>query len=121
MLMIRIYKSCFAVVMASAFSSVAYAQQGFFLNDWKARHVTAPPFNEVTKPTAANSVTVTINPDNVITKVPKSLFGNNSNPYMTQMVTEPVLIEHIKAMSPNIIRFRVVISAAYFFGTLKST
>jgi alpha-L-arabinofuranosidase len=41
----------------------------------------------------------------IITKVPRSLFGNNGNLWMTQMVTEPELVSHITNIHPHIIRF----------------
>src|SRR3982750_4398277 len=69
---------------------------GFFLDDWTAKNFSAPAFQDVAMTTAVAPVTVNIDPASIITKVPKSIFGNNANPYMTQIVTEPVLIDHMK-------------------------
>lgn len=80
-------------------------EQGFFLNEWQPKTFTAPSYNDITKPTAAPTTTITFDTATVLTKVSKYLFGNNANPYMTQMVTETALINHIKNLSPNIIRF----------------
>lgn len=80
------------------------ATQGFFLNDWQAKNITVTEFNDVAKPTAPANVTVTVDANNIITKVPKYLFGNNSNLWMTQMVTESSLITDLTALSPRIIR-----------------
>lgn len=77
---------------------------GFFLDDWQPRTFTAPSFTETTIPSAASS-TVTIDYSEVITKIPPSLFGNNANTWMTQMVTETGLINNIKNLHPHIIRF----------------
>jgi hypothetical protein len=95
-----------------------YAQDpGFFLNDWQAKNITAPAYNNVAKPTGTTQVTIAIDVNNVTSKVSKYLFGNNANPYMTQMVTEPVLIDHIKNLSPNIIRMPGGnISSVYFWN-----
>jgi hypothetical protein len=95
-----------------------YAQDaGFFLNDWQAKNINAPAYNNAVKPTGTPQVTIAIDAGNVITKVPKYLFGNNANPYMTQMVTEPVLIDHIKNLSPNVIRMPGGnISSVYFWN-----
>jgi hypothetical protein len=41
---------------------------------------------------------------NVITKVSKNVFGNNANVWMSQIVTQPTLMNYIKDLSPNIIR-----------------
>jgi hypothetical protein len=95
-----------------------YAQDpGFFLHDWQPKNIVAPAYTDVAKPTAAATVTITADAGNVITKVSKYLFGNNCNPYMTQMVTEPVLLDHIKNASPNIIRMPGGnISSVYFWN-----
>lgn len=78
---------------------------GFFLDDWESKTFTAPTYTNVAQPDATATVTVNVDYSAVITKVPKYLFGNNTNPYMTQIVTEPVLMNNIKALSPNILRF----------------
>jgi len=78
---------------------------GFFLDDWESKTFTAPTYTNVAQPGVAATVTVNVDYSAVITKVPKYLFGNNTNPYMTQIVTEPVLMNNIKALSPNILRF----------------
>ncbi|MVN23075.1 alpha-L-arabinofuranosidase [Mucilaginibacter arboris] len=89
---------------------------GFFLDDWAPKNFTAPAFTDIAKP---DNATVTINVDysKVVTKVSKYLFGNNTNPYMSQIVTEPVLLNNIKTLSPNILRFPGGnISSVYFWN-----
>lgn len=53
---------------------------------------------------AYGATVVNINTASVITKVPPTLFGNNTNIWMTQMVTEPVLLNHITNLQPGILR-----------------
>ncbi len=77
---------------------------GFYMNEWAAKNFTAPSFTEAAMP-VATGVTININPSAIITKVSPALFGNNANPYMTQMVSEPALLNHIKNLHPGIIRF----------------
>jgi hypothetical protein len=77
---------------------------GFFMNDWVAKTFAIPAFKDTAMP-SAGSVTINVNPALVITKVPASIFGNNANPYMSQMVTEPLLLNHIKNLHPHIIRY----------------
>ncbi len=78
---------------------------GFFMNDWEPKNFTTPSsFTNVTAPTASG-VTVSVDRSNVITKIPKSFAGNNSNIWMGQFVTEPVLMDHITTLHPHIIRF----------------
>ncbi|SDD36173.1 Alpha-L-arabinofuranosidase [Mucilaginibacter pineti] len=90
--------------------------QGFFLNDWAAKTFTTPTTADVTKPAASATVTINVDYSNVLAKVSKYLFGNNTNPYMGQIVTEPTLINNLKALSPNILRFPGGnISSVYFW------
>ncbi|SHM42845.1 alpha-L-arabinofuranosidase [Mucilaginibacter sp. OK098] len=78
--------------------------QGFFLDNWVAKTFTAPATQDVVKPSASGAVNVTVDLSQVTTKVSKYLFGNNTNPYMGQYVTEPVLMNNITALAPNILR-----------------
>lgn len=81
------------------------ASQGFFLNDWAPLSFTTPDFT-LTGP-AAGVVTDTVNIDlnKVVTKVSKWLYGNNVNPFMTQIIDQPVLMNHITRLAPQVIRF----------------
>src|SRR5258705_3164219 len=78
---------------------------GFFIDDWEPKNFTIPSsFTSASLPTGVTS-TVTIDRSNVITKIPRSIAGNNANIWMTQMVTEPSLIDHLTTLHPHIIRF----------------
>ncbi|MGN6294863.1 MAG: alpha-L-arabinofuranosidase [Chitinophagaceae bacterium] len=77
---------------------------GFFMDDWQPRTFAPPAYTDITIPAAA-SYTVTIDYSDVVTKIPRSLFGNNANTWMTQMVTEPGLMTDIKNLHPHIVRF----------------
>ncbi|MBB6112908.1 hypothetical protein SAMN05421821_12428 [Mucilaginibacter lappiensis] len=78
---------------------------GFFLDDWAPKTFSAPVYADTVKPVSNATVTINVDYSNVVAKVPKYLFGNNTNPYMSQIVTEPVLLNNIKTLSPNILRF----------------
>ncbi|OCX54410.1 alpha-L-arabinofuranosidase [Mucilaginibacter sp. PPCGB 2223] len=80
--------------------------QGFFLDDWQPKTFTVPASTTIpSAPSAAAGVIVTVDVSQVLTKVSKYLFGNNTNPYMGQYVTEPVLMDYLTKLSPNILRF----------------
>jgi hypothetical protein len=106
------------IVLFALTSIMVHAQSpGFFLNDFQAKSITNPEFTEGTKPTTAATTTVNVDFTDVITPVSKYLFGNNANIYMTQMVDQPVLIDHIKTLSPNLLRFPGGnISSIYFWN-----
>lgn len=78
---------------------------GFFLDDWQPKTFTVP--SSVTNATvpALTNVTINIDRSNVVTKIPRSIGGNNSNIWMGQFVTEPSLMGHITKIHPHIIRF----------------
>lgn len=80
------------------------ATEGFFKDGWTAKKFTAPAFNESSVP-ATTTVTINVDAATIITKISPALFGNNGNLYMTQIVTEPVLMGHITKLHPGIIRF----------------
>jgi hypothetical protein len=77
---------------------------GFFLDDWMPKTFTAPAFIDTSLP-SSTSVTVNIDAGTIITKVPNSVFGHNANIWMTQMITEPSLMNYISNLHPNVIRF----------------
>jgi hypothetical protein len=91
---------------------------GFFQNGW-----TGKTFNEPVNDTAGAPSTLvatdslSINVNKVITKVPTYVYGNNSVLWMGQMVTQPLLMQYIKDLSPNIIRAPAgSVSDIYFFN-----
>ena len=96
------------------------ASIGFFLDDWAEKTFQTPDFDITSKPNVTN-VSVNIDASDVVTRVPKYLFGNNSNPYMTQVITEPTLLNNITSLSPNVIRFPGGnISSVYFWNADKN-
>jgi hypothetical protein len=78
---------------------------GFFMDDWQPRNFTVPTSTTAQSVPASSAYTITVDRSNVITKIPRSFASNNSNLWMTQMVTEAPLIEHLTNLHPHIIRF----------------
>lgn len=95
---------------------------GFFLDDWQPKNFTNPGNTQNTGSSGSQDVTVNIDRSNVITKIPRSLAGDNSNTWSTQMVTEPILMDHITHLQPHIIRFPGgSISDVFFWNAAKDT
>ncbi|HUM66367.1 MAG TPA: alpha-L-arabinofuranosidase, partial [Chitinophagaceae bacterium] len=93
---------------------------GFFLDDWQPKTFTTPSFSAGSTPVNTTS-TVTIETGSVITKIPRSIAGNNSNLWMGQIVTEPILVNHIKQLKPHILRFPGgSISDIFFWNAQKN-
>jgi hypothetical protein len=96
---------------------------GFFLNQWAEKNFTTPTvYDDVTKPASDASVFVSIDASNILTKVPSSIFAQNANVWMSQIVTEPVLMNHITNLHPGIVRFPGgSLSDVYFWNAAPST
>ncbi len=77
---------------------------GLFMDGWKEKSFTAPAFEEKAPPAAAQ-VVITADVAKVLTKVPPTMLGNNTNIYMTQMVTEPKLLQQLQQLQPRLLRF----------------
>jgi len=78
--------------------------QGFFLSNWQPKTFTAPSGQSVSKPSASGAVSVTVDLSQIVTKASDNMYGNNTNPFMGQFVTEPVLMANITALAPKILR-----------------
>ena len=110
------------VVITPPHENPLAATIGFYGDDWTPKTFTTPLFATAAKPSATADATITVDMSDIVTKVSKYLFGNNANPYMTQVVTEPVLVDQLKNLSPNIIRFPGGnISSVYFWNEAPGT
>src|SRR5688572_21138164 len=108
------------IILISTALSVYAQNAGFFIEDNVQKTAIIPGFTEREKPAAVPSVTITVDVQDEIAPVSRYLFGNNANIYMTQMVDQPALLEHIRTLSPNIIRFPGGnLSSVYFWNAEK--
>ena len=106
------------VVIAPAIDPPIANTMGFFLDDWQPVNFVRPAFTDTTAPSSAAN-TVTIDRSSIITKVPRSLFGNNSNIWMSQIVTEPVVDQSSDNASPSYHSFsRGSISDIFFWNAM---
>ncbi len=80
------------------------ATQGFFLDDWAARSFTVPGASPAAPIITPATDTIRVDANVVLTKIPKYVFGANSNLWMGQIVTQPALMQYITDLSPNVIR-----------------
>lgn len=92
------------------------ATTGFFLDGWQGKNFSVPAYTDTVVPYQGGTK-ITVNPSAILTKVPLTLFGNNANPYMGQMVGEPILLNHIRALDPYVLRFPGGnLSSVYFWN-----
>lgn len=95
----------FLIFMVMSVTLAGQDSQGFFLNDFCPKNATIPPYENTSPPKSKPTVTVTVHLADTIAKVSKYIYGNNANVYMTQMVTEPKLLNYIRQLSPHILRY----------------
>lgn len=92
---------------------------GFFMDDWQAKTFIIPAYKDTAA--ASGGVSINIDASNVITKIPRSIAGNNANLWMTQMVTEAPLMNHVTNLHPHVIRFPGgSISDVFFWNSSKN-
>ena len=116
----RLILTLLSLVITSAFPINAQGQQGCFLVDYHKKNAVIPPYEDHKQPDLYPTVNITVNHSDTLAKVSKYIFGNNANPYMTQMVTEPDLLNNIRRLSPNIIRFPGGnLSSVFFWNSAK--
>ncbi|MEO8416440.1 MAG: alpha-L-arabinofuranosidase [Ginsengibacter sp.] len=77
---------------------------GFFGNGWSAKTFSAPGAATGAVPSNAPTDSLTINVNKILVKVSPYVYGNNSNLWMGQVVTQPALMQYLKDLSPNIVR-----------------
>jgi len=86
---------------------MALGQEGseFFPESLSEKQVVIPDYVEGKLSKSKPAVVVTVNYADTVAPVPCYIYGNNANVYMTQMVTEPKLIQYINQLSPHILRY----------------
>jgi hypothetical protein len=91
---------------------------GLFLDNWTPKTFNVPSFTMGEIPATAVA-TVTVDAAKVITKIPSTVFGHNANIWMTPMVTEPLFMNHITNLKPNIVRFPAGSGSDVYFWNSK--
>jgi hypothetical protein len=79
--------------------------QGFFAEDFELKIARIPDYEDIEQPDIKPTVSINVNFNDTVARVLNYIYGNNANVYMTQMITQPVLINHIKLLSPNVLRY----------------
>jgi hypothetical protein len=77
---------------------------GFFMDRWQPKTFAVPDSKQGPVPPDAAS-TLTIDPDSIITRIPPTEYGQNADTWMGPMVTQPVLMGHLKNLNTHIIRW----------------
>ncbi|HEY9047504.1 MAG TPA: T9SS type A sorting domain-containing protein [Ohtaekwangia sp.] len=110
-------KYLLVLFLVSGAPLLAQNPQGFFLDDFETKSIASPEYESFDKPAKASTCIISVNHTSVVAPVSKYIYGNNANIFMTQMVDQPALINNIKTLSPNLIRFPGGnLSSVYFWN-----
>ncbi len=93
------------LAMSTADFSKGQDSQGFFLNDFMLKKAFLPDYEDTDQPDVNPTVSINVNYNDTVARVLNYMYGNNANVYMTQMITQPGLINHIKLLNPHVLRY----------------
>jgi len=96
------------IVTITLFATPLFAQDSVncFLEDFEPKDAVTPPYEDVEKPSAPPTVTITTDVSDTLGKVSKYIFGNALAVWIGSVnVTNNPLISHLKKMSPTLIRY----------------
>ncbi|MBN2200565.1 alpha-L-arabinofuranosidase [bacterium] len=79
--------------------------RGFFMDGFVPRHAAVPAHVPEEPPRGKPDVTVTLHADAVTARVSPLLRGDNANTYMGRIISEPVLLGHLKTLAPAVLRY----------------
>ncbi|UBM60588.1 hypothetical protein LAG90_08030 [Marinilongibacter aquaticus] len=89
---------------------------GFFIENWEEKSFDVPESQEVQNSFGAN-IKVEVDAAEILTKIPNSVYGHNANIWMSRMIDQPLFMQHITALRPNLIRWPAGSgSDAYFWN-----
>ena len=98
------YLSILMVLSISDFSN-GQDSQGFFADDFDLKIARIPDYEDTDQPDIKPTVSINVNFNDTVAKVLNYIYGNNANVYMTQIITQPELINHIKLLNPHVLRY----------------
>ena len=87
------------------FTGNAQNPQGFFLDDWQPKTAVSPDYINTPQPTGPATVTVTVDINDTITKVPQYVYGNNGVAWARKMNNNSELMQQITNLQPNVLRW----------------
>jgi Secretion system C-terminal sorting domain len=83
---------------------IGQAPQGFFLDSWQPRSISDPSFIDIPQVSGPVTVSVKIDFNDTITKIPGYVFGNNANVYTGCMSDNKELMKNIANLNIGVLR-----------------
>lgn len=78
---------------------------GFFLDSWKEKSAVVPGFESVAKPVAVPTVTITVDMDQKMNRVPEYIFGNNAVTWDNGLPYNTTAMTDLKNLDPHVLRW----------------
>jgi len=101
----RIHSFVFGILLVCLTSLLeGQAPQGFFLKSWQPRVISNPEFVDVQQTTDQVTVSIKINFNDTITKIPKYVFGDNANLWTGSMSDNKQLMKMIADRNIGVLR-----------------
>jgi Secretion system C-terminal sorting domain len=101
----RIHSFVFGILLVCLTSLLeGQAPQGFFLKSWQPRVISNPEFVDVQQTTDPVTVSIKINFNDTITKIPKYVFGDNANLWTGTMSDNKQLMKMIADRNIGVLR-----------------
>ncbi|MDF1572664.1 MAG: T9SS type A sorting domain-containing protein [Bacteroidales bacterium] len=95
----------FILTFSLNFARMNAQSPGFFLDDWQEKTAVIPAHNLVDQPAATPTVNVTVDPANVINKVPRYIYGNNAVTWDDGLRRNATAMTDLKNLDPHVLRW----------------
>lgn len=96
------------LILLFCINNSVFAQdtQGFFLKGKQSKKASIPKaYINYTEPVSAPTVEINIDYNKTLAQVSKYIYGNNTNPYMTNIIGQSELLSRIKTLAPRVLRY----------------
>lgn len=103
----------------SVISIWAQVPQGVFIQNLPPKSLNISNYTEVPMPSQAATVTVKVSPLDTLAPVSPYLFGTNANQYVGNLNKEPLIVEYLQKLKPNIIRYPGGLHSDGFFWNVE--
>lgn len=103
----------------SVISTWAQVPQGVFTQNLSPKTLNISKYTEVPMPTQAATVLVKVSPGDTLAPVSPYLFGTNANQYVGNLNKEPLIVEYLQKLKPNIIRYPGGLHSDGFFWNVE--
>ncbi len=100
-------RNYFTLIVLCCFILVLKSQtpQGFFLDDWTPKLINIPAYTVAVATSSSPTITVTVDVNNVLNKVTKSMYGHNAHTWAGQYNLNTTFTNHVKNLVAGVIRY----------------